>query len=206
DIRLFNDFNHFFSDSISLVLMAQNATEYLNAQDSYTFDNVIADTLTLNEIGEYIKIYYNYAEKRIEKCQNTIELVQEELSIINFESSLISAQKYGEIAAFIENVKSGDFVSKSIENVNKRLEGVRKSLDLNERISSDIDSKRITIFFGVLASASLSPEFIQPALQSMDLAPKEDSTLKIVGFIISIIFICLCLPLTKLIWRHHPRK
>lgn len=206
DIRSLNDYNHFYSDAISLVLMSKDASNNLTIQDSYTFENVISDALTLNEIGEYIKIYYCYAEQRIERCRNTIEIVQEELSLITFESSLMSTQKYGEIAAFIQCVKCGDFVMNSIKNVERKLEGVRKSLELNEKISSEIDSKRITIFFGVLASASLSPEIVQPALQAMNLAPKESGTLKIIGFLISIVFVCFCLPLTKFIWRHHPKN
>jgi len=206
DIRSLNDYNHFYSDAISLVLMSKDASNNLTIQDSYTFENVISDALTLNEIGEYIKTYYCYAEQRIERCRNTIEIVQEELSLITFESSLMSTQKYGEIAAFIQCVKCGDFVMNSIKNVERKLEGVRKSLELNEKISSEIDSKRITIFFGVLASASLSPEIVQPALQAMNLAPKESGTLKIIGFLISIVFVCLCLPLTKFIWRHHPKN
>ncbi|WP_392400107.1 hypothetical protein [Aeromonas salmonicida] len=206
DIRSLNDYNHFYSDAISLVLMSKDASNNLTIQDSYTFENVISDALTLNEIGEYIKIYYCYAEQRIEQCRNTIEIVQEELSLITFESSLMSTQKYGEIAAFIQCVKCGDFVMNSIKNVERKLEGVRKSLELNEKISSEIDSKRITIFFGVLASASLSPEIVQPALQAMNWAPKESGTLKIIGFLISIVFVCLCLPLTKFIWRHNPKN
>lgn len=206
DIRSLNDYNHFYSDAISLVLMSKDASNNLTIQDSYTFENVISDALTLNEIGEYIKIYYCYAEQRIEQCRNTIEIVQEELSLITFESSLMSTQKYGEIAAFIQCVKCGDFVMNSIKNVERKLEGVRKSLELNEKISSEIDSKRITIFFGVLASASLSPEIVQPALQAMNWAPKESGTLKIIGFLISIVFVCLCLPFTKFIWRHNPKN
>lgn len=206
DIRSLNDYNHFYSDAISLVLMSKDASNSLAAQDSYTFENVISDALTLNEIGEYIKIYYCYAEQQIERCRNTIEIVQEELSLIDFESSLMSSQKYGEIASFIQCVKCGDFVMSSINNVERKLEGVRKSLELNEKISSEIDSKRITIFFGVLASASLSPEIVQPALQAMNLAPEGGGTLKIVGFLISIICVCLCLPLTKFIWKHHPKN
>lgn len=206
DIRSLNDYNHFYSDAISLVLISKDASNNFTIQDSYTFENVISDALTLNEIGEYIKIYYCYAEQRIEQCRNTIEIVQEELSLITFESSLMSTQKYGEIAAFIQCVKCGDFVMNSIKNVERKLEGVRKSLELNEKISSEIDSKRITIFFGVLASASLSPEIVQPALQAMNLAPKESGTLKIIGFLISIVFVCLCLPLTKFIWKHNPKN
>lgn len=206
DIRSLNDYNHFYSDAISLVLMSKDASNNFTIQDSYTFENVISDALTLNEIGEYIKIYYCYAEQRIEQCRNTIEIVQEELSLITFESSLMSTQKYGEIAAFIQCVKCGDFVMNSIKNVERKLEGVRKSLELNEKISSEIDSKRITIFFGVLASASLSPEIVQPALQAMNWAPKESGTLKIIGFLISIVFVCLCLPLTKFIWKHNPKN
>ncbi|MFQ1778871.1 hypothetical protein ACK37A_09325 [Aeromonas veronii] len=188
DVRPFDDFNHFYSDSISFVMMSKNATRSVEEHPTYNIQNVASDIISLNEIAEYIKTYYCCAEKKIDNCNSTIDVVNEKLELSKFESSLMAAHKYGEIAIFIEHVMSGKFVANSIKNTEKKLESIVTLLELNERISSEKYNNKIAMFFGFIASASLSPEFVQPLLRiiGFDSILDQEPQLKIVSFIISI--------------------
>lgn len=101
--------------------------------------------------------------------------------------SLRSAHKYGEVANYIEAVRSGGHFATVEKLLRKKIAIVRKALELDAGISSESYSRRIVIIFGFIASAVLSPELIQPVMEYFKVAPQDGSLKKILGIAVSVI-------------------
>jgi len=196
DMRSFDDFNNFYSESVSLMLASSLAEAFVEQKNSYTFNNLISDIQVLNEASHLIQTYYSYATLGLDKCRTAIEVARLELDILGFEETLLSAHKYGEIAKYIENVQKGDHLATTYKLLHKKIETVRKALELDDKIKSESYTRRITIIFGVIASATLSPELMQPIARYVDVAPENDDLAKLYGIGASAIVVIGLLALT----------
>ncbi|UDI91172.1 hypothetical protein [Pseudomonas sp. IAC-BECa141] len=78
-----------------------------------------------------------------------------------------SSSNSGEIAHFIGTLKNEDTIKNNLSILTGKMTSTDKLLDLTDRISKDQLNKTLTILFGVIASATLSPELIQPAVKSL---------------------------------------
>lgn len=195
DIRSFNDFNHFYSESASLLLSSTQVGTSIEQSDSYTFDNLISDTQVLNEGAHFIRVYYLYASLGIDRCKTAINVARLELKLLEFEQSYLFAYKYGEIANYFNEVKRGEQLSTTCKLLHKKIETVRKALELDEKVSSESFARRITIIFGVIASAALSPELIQPLAKFYGISFANNQVEKLVGIGTSVVLVITLLTL-----------
>ena len=185
DLRSNDDFNNFYSESASLLLASASLELQLEGSDSYTFNNLTSDVQVLNEAAHLIQVFYSYVSLDLNACASAIDVARLELKVLQFEETLLSAQKYGEIANYIEEVKRGGRLNTLQKLLHKKVATVRKSLELDAEISSESYSLRIIIIFGFIASAVLSPELTQPVMDYFKIAPQDGSLKKISGIVAS---------------------
>ncbi|UVM37177.1 hypothetical protein LOY28_21005 [Pseudomonas sp. B21-017] len=189
DMRNFDDYNNFYSESVSLMLASSQVEAIVEQHDSYTFNNLTSDIQVLNEASHFIQTYYSYASLGLDKCKTAIDVARLELDILAFEETLLSAHKYGEIAKYIEGVQKGDQLITICKLLHKKIETVRKSLELDDKIKSESYTRRITIIFGIIASATLSPEMMQPMAKYFDVLPENGDLAKLYGIGASVIVV-----------------
>ncbi|AZC30304.1 hypothetical protein C4K38_2344 [Pseudomonas chlororaphis subsp. piscium] len=196
DMRNFDDYNNFYSEPVSLMLASSQLEAFVKQHDSYTFNNLISDIQVLNEASHFIQTYYSYASLGLDKCKTAIDVARLELDILGFEETLLSAHKYGEIAKYIEEVQKGDHLTTIYKLLHKKIETVRKALELDDKIKSESYARRITIIFGIIASATLSPELMQPIAKHLDVAPENGDLAKLYGIGASVIVVAGLLTLS----------
>ncbi|QHD01785.1 hypothetical protein PspS04_16080 [Pseudomonas sp. S04] len=189
DMRNFDDYNNFYSEPVSLMLASSQVEDFVEQHDSYTFNNLTSDIQVLNEASHFIQTYYSYASLELDKCKTAIDVARLELDILGFEETLLSAHKYGEIAKYIEEVQKSDHLTTIYKLLHKKIETVRKALDLDDKIKSESYTLRITIIFGIIASATLSPELMQPIAKYFAVAPENGDLAKIYGIGASVIVV-----------------
>lgn len=200
DMRNFDDYNSFYSEAVSLMLSSAAVESSIENNRTYTFNNLTSDIQALNEASHYIRIYYSYASLDIDRCKTAIDVARLELRILNFEESLITAHKYGEIAQYLEEIKRGDHLMSVCRLLHKKIDTVRKALELDEKIASESYTRRITIIFGIIASATLSPELMQPLAKHYGLTFTEAAG-KIFGIGASVVFVIGFLMITHYVFR-----
>lgn len=189
DMRNFDDFNNFYSETISLMLASSQVESFVDQNETYTFNNLVSDIQVLNEASHFIQTYYSYASLGLDKCKSAIDVARLELDILGFEETLLSAHKYGEIAKYIEEIQKGDHLTTIYKLLHKKIETVRKALELDDKIKSESYTRRITIIFGVIASATLSPELMQPLAKYFEVAPENGDLAKVYGIGSSVIVV-----------------
>lgn len=189
DMRSLDDFNSFYSEAVSLMLSSAQVEQFIEQNNSYTFNNLASDIQVLNEASHYMQIYYAYASLGLERCKKTIDVARLELKILSFEESLLSAYKYGEIANYLDEVKRGDHLTTICKLLRKKIEIVHKALELDEKIASETYTRRITIIFGIIASATLSPELMQPLAKIYGIPFADEQVGKIIGIGASVVVV-----------------
>jgi hypothetical protein len=168
DLRLLNDYSHFHSFGVSLSLLSESGLEALKTLKSFTFDNIIADCQVKTEIADYINSSYEAFIDAIGHCNSNSALSHLSLELMLFEERMIlSCSNSGEIAHFISTLKKEETIKNNLSILNGKITSTDKLLDLTDRISKEQINKTLTILFGVIASATLSPELIQPAVKSI---------------------------------------
>uniref|UniRef100_UPI0019D21E75 hypothetical protein n=1 Tax=Pseudomonas viridiflava TaxID=33069 RepID=UPI0019D21E75 len=65
--------------------------------------------------------------------------------------------------------------------LHKKVETVRKALELDDKIKSESYTRRVAIIFGIIASATLSPELMQPAAKYFKISSENGDLAKIYG-------------------------
>lgn len=189
DMRSFDDYNNFYSEPVSLMLASLQVEAFVEQHDSYTFNNLTSDIQVLNEASHFIQTYYSYASLGLDRCKTAMDVARLELDILGFEETLLSAHKYGEIAKYIEEVQKGDHLATIYKLLHKKIETVRKALELDDKIKSESYTRRITIIFGIIASATLSPELMQPIAKYFGVAPESGDLAKLYGIGASVIVV-----------------
>ncbi|WP_313042245.1 hypothetical protein [Pseudomonas sp.] len=201
DLRPFDDYNNFYSESVSLLLSSARVGAFIDRCESYTFDNLTSDAQVLNEAAHFIWMYYSYASLDLGRCKTAINVARLELEVMSFEESTISAHKYGEIAKYIESVKCGEYMVMTSKLLHKKFESVRKAIELDEKIASESYSRRITIIFGIIASATLSPELMQPLSKYFGIASGDENLSKLYGIGASVVVVVSVLALTHYVFK-----
>lgn len=189
DMRGFDDYNNFFSEPVSLMLASSQVKAFVERHDSYTVNNLISDIQVLNEASHFIQTYYSYSSLGLDRCKTAIDVARLELNILKFEETLLSAHKYGEIAKYIEEVQKGSQLTTIYKLLHKKIETVRKALELDDKVQSESYTRRITIIFGIIASATLSPELMQPFAKYVGVAPENCDLAKLYGIGASVIVV-----------------
>ena len=193
DLRSYDDFSNFYSEAVSLMLSTAQVESFIEQNNSYTFNSLTSDVQVLNEASHYIQIYYSYASLGIDKCKTAIDVARLELKILKFEESLISAHKYGEIARYIDEVRRGEHLNTICKLLHKKIETVRKALELDEKVLSESYTRRITIIFGIIASATLSPELVQPLAKYYGFNFADEQVNKLIGIGVSVVAVIVFL-------------
>ena len=85
--------------------------------------------------------------------------------------------------------------------LHKKIETVRKALELDDKVMSESYTRRITIIFGIIASATLSPELMQPLAKLYGITFANDQVDKLVGIGASVVAVIGFLILTHYIFR-----
>jgi hypothetical protein len=201
DMRAFDDFNNFYSESVSLMLSSAQVDSFLENSNSFTFSNLISDVQVLNEASHFINIYYSYASLGVDRCKTAIDVARLELKILKFEESLLSAHKYGEVAKYLDEVKRGGHLTTVCKLLHKKVETVRKALELDEKVSSESYTRRITLIFGIIASATLSPELMQPLAKFYGFTFADEQVGKLVGICASVVVVITFLTLSHYVLR-----
>lgn len=185
DLRSMDDFNNFYSESASLLLASADVEFQLEELESFTFDNLTSDVQVLNEAAHLMQVFYSYMSLDLNACTSAIDVARLEIKVLRFEESLLSAHKYGEVANYIQEVRQGGHLVTLDKLLRKKMVIVRKALELDADISSESYSRRIIIVFGLVASAVLSPELIQPVMDYYKVAPQDGSLKKVFGIFVS---------------------
>ncbi|MBA6421519.1 hypothetical protein [Pseudomonas sp. 5Ae-yellow] len=201
DMRAFEDFNSFYSEAVSLVLSSAQLESFIDQNHSYTFNNLVADVQVLNEASHFLQIYYSYTSLKLDNSKTAIDVAKIELEILRLEESLLSAHKYGEIAEYLNEIRRGNHFSTIMKLLHKKVETVRKALELDEKIQSESYMRRITIIFGIIASATLSPELMQPLANVYGITFSNDEIGKLVGIAASVVAVFSILTLSHYIFR-----
>lgn len=201
DMRNFDDYNNFYSEPVSLTLASSQVEAFVEKHDSYTFSNLISDIQVLNEASHFIQTYYSYASLGLDKCKTAIDVARIELDILRFEETLLSAHKYGEIARYIEEVQKGGHLTTIYKLLHKKVETVRKALELDDKIKSESYTRRVAIIFGIIASATLSPELMQPAAKYFEISSENGDLAKIYGMGVSVIVVAGLLILSYYVFK-----
>lgn len=184
DLRCFDDFNSFYSEPVSLIFSSLKVSKFIDSNEGYAFDNLISDVQVLNEVAHLMVVFYAYASSALDGCKKSTEVTRVELQVLGFEESLYSLYKYGEVADYIEEIRRGAHLTMVSRMFHKKVEAVKKSLELDEKIASESFTRRITIIFGIIASAALSPELIQPVAKLAGIS-FDDQWTKIVGLAVA---------------------
>ncbi|KWV67627.1 hypothetical protein [Pseudomonas fluorescens] len=206
DMRQSDDYNNFYSEAVSLLFSSAQVEKFIKGQSHYTFQNLTSDIQVLNEAAEYILIYYSYAGLNLKKCSTAIHVAQLELDILEFEETLLQAHKYGEVAKYIEEVQVGGQLSTTYKQLQKKIETVRKSLELQEKIVSESNMRRLTIIFGIIASATLPPELMQPLLKYLGLISTDESLNKFYSIAASLASVICVLMLAHVAFKIGAQK
>lgn len=201
DMRSFEDFNSFYSEAVSLVLSSAQVESFIEQNRTYTFNNLVTDVQVLNEASHFIQTYYSYASLDLDRCKTAIDVARIELEILKFEESLISAHKYREIANYLDEVRRGNLLATTYKLLHKKIETIRKALELDEKIKSESYTRRITIIFGIIASATLSPELMQPLAKFYGITFADKQVGKLVGIGASVVAVIILLTLIHYIFR-----
>lgn len=201
DMRSFEDFNSFYSEAVSLVLSSAQVGSFIEQNDSYTFNNLVADVQVLSEMSHFIQTYYSYSSLGLDRCKTAIDVARIELEILKFEESLLAAHKYGEIAKYLDAVRRGDHLATIWNLLHKKIETVRKALELDEKIKSESYTYRLTIIFGIIASATLSLELMQPLAKFYGITFADEQVGKLVGIGASVVAVICLLTLSHYIFR-----
>lgn len=194
DLRAFDDYNSFYSEAVSLVFSSTQVSEFISNAESYTFSNLTSDILILNETAHHLLVHYGYLCTDIDKCLTTTKISQADIKNIEFETSFISIQKYGETSKYFEKILLSDSLGIFKNLAQKKIDTRRKYLELEEKIAADSQTRRMTLVFGIVASASLSPELMQPLLKVLGFQIETKEINKLVGILLSgcaVLFIAL---------------
>ncbi len=194
DLRLFNDYNIFYSEAITLVLATTQVDEFISITESFTFANITCDIQVLNEAAHQILVYYSYMLTKIEKCKTTVDIAKYEIKTLELEASFMSAKKYGETSKHFDHILTSDNLKNLKELTQKKIDTYKKHLELDEKITSESKTRRLTIIFGLIASAALSPELAQPLLQSYNMSLATAEANKILGIALSMAAVLTVLP------------
>ncbi|POD67199.1 hypothetical protein BKM07_17945 [Pseudomonas syringae group genomosp. 3] len=200
---MFDDYNNFYSEAVSLMLPSSKITITPSDETPYTFQNLKFDILVLNEAAHIMTIHEMYASIKLSKCKSSLEISDLELERLKFEESQLSAFRYGEIFNFFEEVRLGDQLKFTGTLFKKKLEIKRKAVELSEKKASENNTQRTTIAFGLIASATLSPELFQPLAKQLGFNYSDDIN-KLLGISLSIAAVIALLVTTKAIvklWR-----
>lgn len=181
DLRIFDDYNSFYSEAISLVLSSAKVPESISNEDTYKFSNLTCDIQVLNEAAHHLLVHYSYMSSTIEKCNTTIDIAQAELRNLEFESSFIAAKKFSETSQYFDHILASDHLTTFRNLAYKKIESRKKYLELEEKIASESQNRRLTVIFGIIASAALSPELMQPLIKKYGLASPADEINKLLG-------------------------
>ncbi|MGB9088926.1 MAG: hypothetical protein WCC29_04990 [Pseudomonas farsensis] len=187
DLRLFDDYNSFYSEAVTLVVTTTQVTEFLSNSGTFKFSNITCDIQTLNELSHHLIAHYAYTSLTIEKCKTSIEIAKLELNKLAFEESFISAKKHSETSKHFDYILSSDHLSSLRYLADKKIESSKKHQELKEKVTSDSQGRRLTIVFGLIASAVLSPELMQPLLQTLNLGTSTIEGNKLLGMALSIL-------------------
>ncbi|MCJ9708198.1 hypothetical protein LWS69_04100 [Bordetella hinzii] len=206
DLRPFDDFNHYFSEGVSLVLCAGKVSTAIRADDSVVLENIIADTLVLTEAAQFLQVFYSAVSDELDECNTSADVARLELKLMSLDESFFNGHRYGETQNFFDSVKSSARTSGSRLLVQQKVDVARKALELSEKIASDHDTRWITLTFGVLASATLSPELVQPIATVRGWHLENESLFKVVCLLVSCVLVALFIGLSRLIIRFLSRR
>ncbi|RON74835.1 hypothetical protein BK675_04235 [Pseudomonas fluorescens] len=145
-------------------------------------------------------MFYRFSSIELDNCKNSIDVARIEIRALKLEESLLSVQKFGEISAFFKEVRNEDHLATIYNILTKKIETLRKSFELDEKISSEKNTLRISLIFGIIASATLSPELIQPLAKTYGITFGENID-KLVGIGIAFALVMMILKLSHYIFR-----
>lgn len=207
DHRVLDDFNHFCEEQVSLLISSKKASRFFEAQHAYTFNNLVSDSQVLSELAQYIGMYYRRAQDLVDSCSTAIDVARVSLAVANFEASLIASRRSGEVAKMVESFSdfpSNKHIRASLKN---KIEVIGKAIELDDRIDSEVSNKRLTILFGIIASATLSPELIQPLGKMFNFyGLYDESVVKVASTAISFAGVFLLMKLIVAIPRKNKNK
>lgn len=206
DVRMLDDFNHFYGESSTLVLSSSSVGVDANIEGGFSFEQLCLDSQELNVVAQYALTYYASILQELNVCKTSIRVAELEFEVIAFEESFSALDKSGEILNFLSVVKSGKGVGSSASLVSKKIEVIRKGLELDEKISYESDSKVMTVVFGLVASATLSPELMQPAAELLGLNGYNINVLKISCIFASVIIVFSVVRLMQFVLKRKFRR
>ncbi|MCD0501235.1 hypothetical protein LP085_30605 [Achromobacter sp. MY14] len=201
DLRPFDDFNHYFSEGVSLVLCAGKVSAAIRAEDSVVLDNIIADTLVLTEAAQFLQVFYSAVSDELDRCTTSADVARLELRLMGLDEAFFNGHRYGETQNFFHSVRSSARTSGSRLIVQQKVDVARKALELSEKIAGDHDTRWITLTFGVLASATLSPELVQPIATAQGWHLEDESLFKVVCLLFSFVIVASLVGLSRSIIR-----
>lgn len=167
DYRAFDDYAHFYSHGVTLAFYSVALLDSLNKQadSSFDLDNIICDVQILNEAAQYISMFYHHKLFEVEDLKDAVEVARVKLEIAVFEDRLVSSSRQsGEVFNFIDSVLKEPMMTSSRQALSKKINTFERALELSEKSLSDARSRRLSLLFGIIASAALAPVLVSPAL------------------------------------------
>jgi hypothetical protein len=206
DLRPFDDFNHFFSEAVSLILCAGSVSRKMDGEGSLALENIMTDALVLTEAAQFLQVFYSAISDELDRCVTSVDVARLELKLMTLDEKFFVGHRYGETQKFFDSVRGSARTSGAHLLVRQKIEVAKKALELGEKIASDHDTRWITLTFGILASATLSPELVQPFATAQNWRVDDENLFKVVSLLFSFLLVASLLGISRLIIRVASRR
>ena len=166
DYRMFDDFNYFSAQGVSLSVLTSKALKQLDESNGFTVDNFKWDNLVKSDLREIVSFFYEGAIFKINNIHNNVELARVRSEIFEFEEWLRStSRRSGEIHNYALSLFEHNDIKQSRKSIDSLIKSKMEFIKIQETESSDKANRNLTLIFGLIATTSISPILVKPVLE-----------------------------------------
>ncbi|CAH6303988.1 hypothetical protein [Pantoea agglomerans] len=166
DYRMFDDFNYFSAQGVSLSMLTSKSLKQLNLSSGFTVDNFKWDNLVKSDLREIVSFFYEGTIYKINNINKNIELAQIKKEIFEFEEWLRqTSRRSGEIHNYALSLFEHNDIKQSRKSIDSLIKSKMELIKIQETESSDKANKNLTLIFGLIATTSISPILVKPAFE-----------------------------------------
>jgi len=166
DYRMFDDFNYFSAQGVSLSILTSKSLKQLNLSNGFTVDNFKWDNLVKSDLREIVSFFYEGTIYKINNINENIELAQIKKEIFEFEEWLRqTSRRSGEIHNYALSLLEHNDIKQSRKSIDSLIKSKMEVIKIQETESSDKANNNLTLIFGLIATTSISPILVKPAFE-----------------------------------------
>lgn len=166
DYRMFDDFNYFSAQGISLSVLTSKSRKQLHESKGFTVDNFMWDNLVKSDLREIVSFFYEGAIYKIKNINGSVELAKIRKEIFEFEEWLRStSRRSGEIHSYALSLYNHNDIKQSRKSIDSLIKSKMEVIKIQETESNDRANRNLTLIFGLVATTSISPILVKPILE-----------------------------------------